>query len=1204
MSRQRTRAKPFLASLLALALLAAVCAAAASAARPGESEPAGNYSQWPDDEVFVTAPFLKESPGAAFSLVYAVGSDLLSVTELEKVPRVVTAGQSEAVAAVGGRILSAANETVVQAHRTAADALEVMVYKKAYAPATLANLAPRVAGCSDFFDMAAGDLDGFLWAWERRDEVVVAYTPASADSKLPVQVAVLDYGQVSDARPLPPVVTQATGSAAVNAAGIGATGIKPQDNVLAVTTGDFDGNRLQEIAVAYLSGPSRLTVDVFRYATFGSGTSVTHNLKRIGTGFADIPALASPAKSQWVAALSATSGDFNGDGRDELALGTANYVAADMDEHVRVFQFGGTSALTVSPSTVTDLRTGVALGTTGRVRVAAGLFRFDPGAGFGLNRRQLAVAYSHLDNVVLRTIEYGTDLAAKLNAPLTTQSRATVFALVAGRLQGALTAASSDPSWSLGLTGWEPRLTASADPRWCFAVFRATAQATPGRGAPEPGGAVWKPAASDPAEGSRLALATFDRDGDSILLGAPVHFTVENLITTDYILQEPPKHMCWDPVAGEVKNVSRFDDFSITLDSAEKQTAQVSSKGHASSALGASSELSFGAKIGFSVPIDIVKIGADISTDYTRTIGEEYESNSAGYNTMYSEQSVAFAASTTRDDYIIGKLRKVDIWRYRIFGIASPLADTQPFMDFVMPAASNELRLEEGGLDEAAYQPVHENGNILSYPRYSSTLPVDLGSYTLPDESPFKGLLFGNVAYVMGGISGSRSLQWTTASGAGSERSYTQTLSESSSLKTSANVSVEIGPVNFGGSSSYAFSRNDKNSWGNVSTDDATLSNSVGFTLVRPAGEGDKAYVFYPTVYMGNDGTIKATFAVNPLGSDTGRVWWLREYGQKPDLALNLPRRFTYSADAGKWIVQTSDVRKKMRGLFVQQINEDTGEYYDAPAGPDDASCGVVGSGVAGRLQARVYNYSVDNGGVTNVPAGAKVRFSLIEYDSATRTEIGERTMIGETILSEPLLPQGMATVSLDWTAPALPPGVFTKAYRIYVELDPDNQVAEKYETEAAGTLDPGQNNEGYGAIRVIYPGRQAGGSGPVAHVGIARKGVAMTNLRGRLATGTVRAYQGRTVRVRVKVTASERTANTHLVLLFDRRPGKPQVLIGKQRVFLGDAAGVNAWFTWRPTKKGSHTLFAKVLQAANDPKPGGNTGKVAVKVVKAPRPK
>jgi hypothetical protein len=66
---------------------------------------------------------------------------------------------------------------------------------------------------------------------------------------------------------------------------------------------------------------------------------------------------------------------------------------------------------------------------------------------------------------------------------------------------------------------------------------------------------------------------------------------------------------------------------------------------------------------------------------------------------------------------LVAQLQTFDVWRYRAFGISPTDAQGQPlngFYELVLPGPTVEAR--GGGLNFDWYQPLHENGNILSYP--------------------------------------------------------------------------------------------------------------------------------------------------------------------------------------------------------------------------------------------------------------------------------------------------------------------------------------------------------------------------------------------------------------------------------------------------------------------------------------------------------
>lgn len=1008
-------------------------ARAATGPQPGAVDPAANFLQWRNDEVFVTTPLLGDPQNTwyPYSRVYDASSDLTSLTLKEQVKHTAAADQHDAVAAAAGHILTPDHESVAQAYRNGSS-VEVKVFGRPTASAMLANLAPRVTGSTDFLDIAAGDLDGKPAVdLDRRDEVVVAYAQPDAANMLPVQVAVLDFGDASEPAPAATAVTAATASAKLDASHIIAGPIKPLDNALAVATGDFDANGVQEIAVAYLVGPHKMNVDVFRYTVTVQGATVTRTLTRVGAGYVQI----SLEGFDWVATLSAVAGDFDGDGRAELALGTTHYVyyQDELIEAVRIFRFTGDATLTVTEAKTVVLKDGAWNGASGRVRLAAGLFKYDPANGWGSNRRQLAVAYTDSGtSVLLRTIEFGSDLTPQLN-PAHSSYIDGPFWLAAGGFNGFKGDLTQElPTWSLTLMSWSPAY------EWSLAIYQTAAGAAPVQKA-----WMYEYTLNAPASGARLALVAYDRDGDTVYLGAPVHFTVYNLVNADFILQEPPKHVYWDPVNKRVVNVSRYDGFNISLISQSGQQFTSDSTDTSSFAMGTSESASASATVGAGMNIGIAKASASVTTEAAATLGQDYSQNASTYNSQFGKRTVGFSGETNRDDFIVGRLQALDIWRYRVRGFASSTAQSFPFIDIVLPGPVDTISTQGGALNFDWYQPTHENGNILSYPALSADTvrPPDLGSFKLPDGTSVTALMYpptGATMLFFDGNSGTNWLQFSEESGGGTTRSYSHTLSENASFKTSASVSAKAFGVTAAATASLGVELSQSNSWGNTATSNNLTSSSTEIKLSRPAGQSDQAYGFYPLIYVTTDGTIKATYAVSPLASDWGKEFWLRNYSL-PDLALNLPRRLIPTSTNGVWVPSLASSRKAIRGFFVRKYdpNPVTGAY--------DQIAGAVRDGAVVRLETRVYNYSVGMG----VPAGGRACFSYATFDPTTYQEGASRTQIGCATLPA-LNPQAMATASVVWNTAGLSGAGanLEQQYRIYVNLTAPTGVTEHYPPE------------------------------------------------------------------------------------------------------------------------------------------------------------
>ena len=314
-----------LSHLLVLALLAGAilvplpATAEPQGPRPGATDPAVNYTEWRDDELFA-AKLAAQAADHTFS-VYEADANLTAVTEKASA----NPEQHDALAAAAGRILTGTAESLVYAYRSSSPAgLALKFFDPPTAPVyTLPNLAARAAGSTDFFDIAAADINGERAPdGEYRDEVAVAYAQPSGDNKLPVQLAVLDFTGASPSAPQPTRVLTITTAARLDAASLGtAVGkIRPSDNLLAIATGDFDGNYVDEVAVAFLTGTRTAVVETYRYTTtVDAQNNVTPLLARATSSTINL------GWGYYNGSIALAAADFDGNHRDELAVGTTGY---------------------------------------------------------------------------------------------------------------------------------------------------------------------------------------------------------------------------------------------------------------------------------------------------------------------------------------------------------------------------------------------------------------------------------------------------------------------------------------------------------------------------------------------------------------------------------------------------------------------------------------------------------------------------------------------------------------------------------------------------------------------------------------------------------------------------------------------------------------------------------------------------------------
>jgi hypothetical protein len=574
----------------------------------------------------------------------------------------------------------------------------------------------------------------------------------------------------------------------------------------------------------------------------------------------------------------------------------------------------------------------------------------------------------------------------------------------------------------------------------------------------------------------------------------------------------------------QVVNVSRLSTFYVELKDSKGTTFASTKTDTTDWSIGGSLAQTATVTAQEGIETELTNVGAKQTFDFALTVGYDYEGHEESYNSQYATRTLTFTDQTIADDLLVAEIQTFDIWRYRAFGISLPDGQNPPlngFYEIVLPGPKTVVR--GGGTSFDWYQPLHENGNILSYPvlRSNTFTPSDLGSFTLPDGTKKNEPLLPATLLAFDGTSGTIQLDFSQSSGAGSIRSAAHTLAENVDTSLAAEATAIVAGSGGSTSISTALNFHNSNSLSNITTSDSETNTSSGITLVKAAGTANRAYNFAPVFYFAKDGTVKVVHAVDVLGNAAGRSFWASTYGQKPDPALNLPLRFERSLDpfTEVWIPNTLSSRKKIRGFFLREavLNTVTNDYDYLAKAP------VEGDEV--RLETRIYNYST-----AQAANNVKVRFQVIGYNDASDTEIpftscptgtllnNGRCTIGETFVS--LDPLAMRPVAITWDTSGFGPTSLggAKEYRVYVVLDPDNTIDEIYE----GDNSPGQNNEGFGTITIAHAPLPQGANKPPRADARLRKGAiaAIDAKRGTLFTDAVDAYLNRPLRIRVHVTA------------------------------------------------------------------------------------
>ncbi len=1212
---------------------------------PAEPHPAMDFITWRDDELFTLSNIQIDS---VTRQPLFLADPLTATSGLESVSHLAACSAgflSDTVqgAAAAGRVTSADRERVVMVHTTVANAQNLQIRFGnglrppeclaadggpgfSLGPSTIVGIpstpalapAPTVGDqlLPAIFDTDVTDLDrredaqGAL-----RDEVIVAYaTPGASATQHSVTVAVVDWTDVTGTGSnVYPTVQTASGSRPLDLNAIGASDQPVPTVPLAVAAGDFTGDGRPEFAVAYLSSPTQITVDLFAYTTTVDGATITHTLGRIGTTSlsATSSAVATNASKgftpqQWSRGFDAVAGDFDGDGRDELIVGA---VAR------------GTATSDTSPAAAIDLKVidlgeglvadtrgtlfGVAYGTATTViaseplglQLEAGLMQFDDATG-NVGLMQLVMAHGERGGrVPVTTLALADDLAlttlgSNLIARTTQQG---IFSLAVGGLRG-LRTATGDPadlldSVALGL--WD----ASGYRLWLFRPDDTT-------GVPS-GGSVTNlnsvPIPTSVVSRAVLPMVAFDYEGDSVNLGAPVHLIIENVTQTQAIIQDPPKHAYWDQTLNRVVTINRLPDTFAQLSSTDVETFSASTTNQSDFTIGGSVAVSASA----SAQSPGFLVDASVSTSISQTLGYDYSQHEETFNSGVATRRYETIYTTESDDKITYMRQTIDVWRYRVYGADLIGDDGQPiegnpFIEIVVPRNTPVPAVVGGTSVSSWYQPLHEPGNVLSYPLTLANadgdlIPADLGPVRVPcaaagpdcvaDDA---GLLWREVvetlATLTGAIDGTTTevlVQMETTTGTGQRVQHTNKLTSSTDISSTVKVSVaDLASV----SASTEVELHESGSWGDLTNTETTTSQTQGVRLKLGSIAATRGYDFESVLYVTQDGTLKLQFATDPLGNDTGRFFWETTYGGGPDPALNLPTRFNpvYNVNniVNDWTPNLEATRNKMRGFFVRQSAPDpiTGEH------PLLGRAISVGETV--RLEARVHNFTVAlDGAVTNLA----VQFEAVPVDNRG-VPIGSRTVLGRTTVPR-VDPRQIGLAVFDWNTddPAFRGVAGTsQRWRVFVVLDPDNAIAnEIYESEdpdptqrpfcqGGVCVDPGQNNEGWEEVVMATPIAGAPLL-PNPTYGLVADALAAIGPDGELVHRTAEVLWGQPIDLHILVQAERAGLGTRPVYFYDGDPDQGGQLLGESEVLIGDLQGASARFRWTPLTEGTHTLFARI---------------------------
>ena len=328
--------------------------------------------------------------------------------------------------------------------------------------------------------------------------------------------------------------------------------------------------------------------------------------------------------------------------------------------------------------------------------MVTGLFQFDPGAGYDFGRRQFAVAYDDgMGNLIFEayTVSSNLQTSSPLFTPIALQNVNTGarFSIAAGGYRGVKDA--QNPLWELGFNRLSDMPDANSNFVYVGLIGVASGQIV-----------TYISAANQQFYPDlRMPVMAYDYDGDSIYLGAPVHVTVEQVLNTDFVLQEPPKHAYYDnnassPTFGQIVSVSREDSFNVQLQDSTGTTFSSRSTDTSDFDVGGSVSASASGTVEEGEDVGIEEAEDSTTVTVSAEATYDYKEHQESYDSQYASRTVSFSGVTDHDDYLTGRLQLFDIWRYRVYGISTTDSQGKPsnaFYEIVLPGPT--LNFAGGG---------------------------------------------------------------------------------------------------------------------------------------------------------------------------------------------------------------------------------------------------------------------------------------------------------------------------------------------------------------------------------------------------------------------------------------------------------------------------------------------------------------------------
>jgi len=657
-----------------------------------------------------------------------------------------------------------------------------------------------------------------------------------------------------------------------------------------IATGDFDGDATDEIALVYVEpGPAsssgtigwKMSASVYDF----ENEQIIETLNTDVTGNFETPIEFAGNLNEFVQRLSITTGDFNGDFKDDIALawdeGQTNEailslalhtidVSTDLDSITTIDRQteGGWSSRGENGHPLSIIGKDVNLDGPDEILVyyRNAVRIFEPDENLTINRSVEVISINTSENlqyhraVALTDVDISESDSLRMEAVTLDNSGTKVWQ-------------NSTDTDDFNIAGTGSEFTAS------IAI-------------------------------SGIAMATGDFDGDAVRLGPPTRQTVTDITQPLVVLNAPPIH--FDILDGTIYDLNECfsGDFRINCEHRSIYENASSSETEVSTQI--SSDWGVSQSIEAEVGADFKYIQASVKGSLGRKYGEGFSNVEGSTETV----TVKVTSDAIEDDRVYATISNYDILEYPVYANNAregSVVAVVPKLKGVESLQNTWLGSKSGNARQ--YIPNHEVGNILSYKETA----------TLPEGAAF----FGSGSFTGGGsdtwtLSGTATQTWELRFSSVEESQKVQSAFQQVSRSLEANVSGGFGPFR----ASLTGKVSDEYNNEQISTHKTTVRDEsallVEFGTIDASILGNKTYTVSPFVYWDSNGALVLDYAVSPDISAGVPSWWEQNYGDRPDLTLNLPWRYDEEKGIGSTNPQLQ--REETRDIIFDPLLPEPGE--------------------------------------------------------------------------------------------------------------------------------------------------------------------------------------------------------------------------------------------------------------------------------------